>query len=124
LMGSTYILWLLRSFWGKQARSPWTVVLAVTLTVQIALGAMNVILLAPLWLQITHLFVAELFWVLLVLASADLLLAEQHSSVLYPQKEPSKGTWALGLKSTMRIGSWLMKIIQGQQEGTSTARQT
>ena len=47
--------------------------LGATLATQIALGAMNVILLAPIWLQITHLLVAEMFWILLVLASADLL---------------------------------------------------
>jgi len=43
--------------------------LLITLTGQIALGAMNVILLAPVWLQMTHLLVAEIFWILLVLAS-------------------------------------------------------
>jgi len=35
---------------------------------------MNVLFLAPVWLQITHLFVADVLWVLLVLASADLVL--------------------------------------------------
>jgi len=39
-------------------------------------------LLAPIWLQITHLLVAEMFWILLVLASADLLLAKQVLSQL------------------------------------------
>ena len=81
VMGSIYVLWLLRSFWGKQDHSQWTVVLAVGLMAQIALGAMNVILLAPIWLQMTHLLVAELCWILLVLASADLLCARQHSGV-------------------------------------------
>jgi hypothetical protein len=42
---------------------------------------MNVILLAPLWLQLTHLLVAEVFWILLVLASADHLFAHQRSGV-------------------------------------------
>jgi len=41
-------------------------VLGATLTTQMALGATNVILLAPIWLQITHLLVAEMFWILLV----------------------------------------------------------
>jgi len=40
---------------------------------------MNVLLLAPVWLQIVHLFVAELFWVLVVLASADLLFSPVDS---------------------------------------------
>jgi cytochrome c oxidase assembly protein subunit 15 len=56
--------------------------LGATLTTQIALGAMNVILLAPIWLQMTHLLVAELFWMLVVLASAELLLVKQQWSGL------------------------------------------
>lgn len=44
---------------------------------QIVLGLMNGILLAPVWLQMTHLLVAELFWMLVVLPSAELLLVEQ-----------------------------------------------
>lgn len=81
VMGSIYVLWVLRTFWGKQDHSRWTLVLAITLMAQIAVGAMNVILLAPVGLQMTHLFVADLFWIMLVLASADLLFAHQHSGV-------------------------------------------
>jgi cytochrome c oxidase assembly protein subunit 15 len=44
-----------------------------TLSAQFILGSLNVMLLAPVWLQITHLLVADLFWIFLVLASADLL---------------------------------------------------
>jgi cytochrome c oxidase assembly protein subunit 15 len=40
-----------------------------TLTVQLALGAVNVLLLAPVWLQLVHLVVADLGWVLLVLTA-------------------------------------------------------
>ena len=47
--------------------------LASVLIAQIGLGILNVVLLAPVWLQIVHLCVAELFWVLVVLASANLL---------------------------------------------------
>jgi cytochrome c oxidase assembly protein subunit 15 len=41
---------------------------------QVSLGILNVILLAPIWLQITHLFVADIFWIALVLASDEMLL--------------------------------------------------
>jgi heme A synthase len=50
------------------------VILAGVLIGQIGLGILNVLLLAPLWLQLIHLLVAELFWILVVLASANLLL--------------------------------------------------
>ena len=93
-MGSVYILWLLWKFWEKQVGSAWTLVLAITLTAQIALGAMNVILLAPIWLQMTHLLVAEVFWILLVLASAELLFGNQHFSALLVRERTSEVIWS------------------------------
>lgn len=81
MLGSIYVLWLLGNFWAKQDHSPWMLALAATLTIQSALGAMNVILLAPIWLQMTHLLFAELCWIVLVLASADLLFTRQNSRV-------------------------------------------
>jgi cytochrome c oxidase assembly protein subunit 15 len=80
VIGSMYVFWLLWSHWRQQDRSPWMFILGLTLTTQIALGAMNVILLAPLWLQMTHLLVAEMFWILLVLASTDLLFGPRRPS--------------------------------------------
>jgi heme a synthase len=74
--GSSYVLWLLWCFWRKQDYSPWMFGLTAALISQIALGAMNVFLLAPIWMQMMHLFVAEMVWILLVLASAELLLVE------------------------------------------------
>ena len=41
---------------------------------QASLGIANVLFLAPGWLQIAHLFVADVLWVLLVVVSADLVL--------------------------------------------------
>jgi cytochrome c oxidase assembly protein subunit 15 len=85
VIGSMYVFWLLWSHWRQQGHSPWMFVLAAALTTQIALGAMNVILLAPIWLQMTHLLVAEMFWILLVLASTDLLFgSSRHSTFPKP----------------------------------------
>ena len=83
VIGSIYVLWLLRTFWRKQERSPW---MPVALTAQITLGTMNVILLAPVWLQMAHLLVAEIFWILVVLASADQLFANHRSGVPLSKK--------------------------------------
>jgi heme A synthase len=49
-----------------------------TLLAQAALGILNVLLLAPVWLQLTHLMAAEIFWILLVMASADVLVKERQ----------------------------------------------
>ena len=42
--------------------------------VQASVGAINVLLLVPVWTQITHLFVADLLWLALVLLSTEMLL--------------------------------------------------
>ena len=49
---------------------------------QTALGAINVVLLAPVWLQMAHLVGAEMFGILLVLASTDLLFRPSRHSIL------------------------------------------
>lgn len=73
-IGAMYVVWIIL----KNSKTPGrprnqAIALAAVLMGQIALGILNVMLLAPVWLQIVHLCVAELFWVLVVLASADLL---------------------------------------------------
>ncbi len=44
---------------------------------QLALGAINVALLAPVWMQITHLLVADVLWVVFVLFAIDGLVVRQ-----------------------------------------------
>lgn len=73
-----YILWTAHKLSKKHENSRTLPYLSTTLIIQIALGVLNVLLLAPVWLQITHLFVAEVFWILLVLASSDVLLASKE----------------------------------------------
>ena len=61
------ILWMCwQTGFGRMAR----VVLAL-LCFQFVLGMADVLLLAPTWLQITHLFGADLFWIALVLLAID-----------------------------------------------------
>lgn len=70
-----YVLWMVRKLSRNREESPGTLpYLSTTLLAQIALGVSNVLLLAPVWLQIAHLFVAEVFWIMLVLASSSVLL--------------------------------------------------
>jgi heme A synthase len=47
--------------------------LAALFVAQVGLGIANVTLLAPVWLQLAHLLVADLFWIALVLVSAAAL---------------------------------------------------
>ena len=81
-IGAMYIVWLIqKSLRNRGPSSSQVVMLATVLIGQIALGALNVMLLVPVWLQIVHLLVAELFWVMVVLASATLLFSavDSHS---------------------------------------------
>jgi heme A synthase len=51
-------------------------ILGGLLAAQVTAGAMNLLLLAPVWLQITHLLLADLLWITLVLLCATALAAE------------------------------------------------
>jgi len=73
-MGAIYVVWLIQKNLRNRSHSfSQVVMLAGLLIGQIGLGILNVMLLAPVWLQIVHLLVAELFWVWVVLTSANLL---------------------------------------------------
>jgi heme a synthase len=69
IVGAAYIVWaawrvLNRSATGAAHRMAAYV---VTLTAfQLAVGAVNLSLLAPLWMQLSHLFVVDLLWIFLV----------------------------------------------------------
>lgn len=52
----------------------WVALLAA---LQLVIGAANVILLAPVWMQLVHLVVADLVWMLFVLFGASVLAEEQ-----------------------------------------------
>lgn len=74
-----FVLWMI----GKLSKSPREAsgtlpFLVTTLLAQAALGILNVLLLAPVWLQLTHLLVAEIFWILLVIVSADVVVKERQ----------------------------------------------
>jgi len=77
-----YVLWMVQRLSKNREESfgifPF---FTTTLLAQVALGVLNVFLLAPVWLQLTHLLVAEILWILLVLASANLL--ENRRSLIF-----------------------------------------
>jgi heme A synthase len=50
-----------------------TNILTALFIVQLGAGVLNLSLLAPVWLQLTHLLLADLFWITLVLTSASAL---------------------------------------------------
>jgi heme A synthase len=74
-IAACYVLWVIwRSSTGRDRFSRSAIALITLLFVQVGIGMTNVLFLTPVWLQIAHLFVADALWILLVLASADLVL--------------------------------------------------
>jgi cytochrome c oxidase assembly protein subunit 15 len=81
-VAACYVLWLIwKSSTGRNRLSRSAVALVILLFVQVGIGMTNVLLLAPVWVQIAHLFVADALWILLVLASADLVLEPAVTSL-------------------------------------------
>jgi heme a synthase len=75
IIAAEYILWLLaRTSRRRGPMSKHTISIVVLLSAQLTIGILNVLFLAPVGLQILHLFVGDVLWIVLVLASADLLL--------------------------------------------------
>lgn len=75
VVGAAYVIWLFaRCIWSS-SRVVRRLALALTLLVllQLCLGALNVFLLAPVWLQMMHLLVGDLVWVVLILVSDQTL---------------------------------------------------
>jgi heme A synthase len=73
-----YLLWLIRFIRAKRFASRasirrLTLALGAVFVIQLAAGMLNIILQVPVWMQITHLFLADLVWILLVLMSAEVL---------------------------------------------------
>jgi heme A synthase len=58
-------------------------ILSIVIVVQLAAGFVNVLLLAPVWMQIVHLLLADLVWISLVLLSASV------AAVPVPRFEPA-----------------------------------
>jgi heme a synthase len=74
-VAACYILWVIWKVSTRQNRfSQSAIALIVLLFVQVSVGMTNVLFLTPVWLQIAHLFIADVLWILLVFASVDLVL--------------------------------------------------
>jgi heme A synthase len=78
--------YLMAMVWGvhRARRAPLTGAFAWAFSglfaLQLVLGVLNVYLLAPAWLQLTHLFVADLVWVVLVLHAAAALAVNDSAA--------------------------------------------
>jgi cytochrome c oxidase assembly protein subunit 15 len=73
LLTGIFLLWLFAQTlpaFAPHAQRTLALAVLVLLVAQYILGTVNVLLLAPLWIQITHLLLADLLWIALVLLAA------------------------------------------------------
>jgi cytochrome c oxidase assembly protein subunit 15 len=81
LLAGAFVAWLVMKARRASSERLATVVLTL-LGVQFLLGILDVVLLAPVWMQILHLFGADLYWVALIALSARMLwspVSSDHS---------------------------------------------
>ena len=69
---------------GQLGATRWAFWLRILVFVQLAAGFINVWLLAPVWLQIVHLLLADLLWIALVLTAASSLAVDGDSRTFEP----------------------------------------
>ena len=63
----------------------WARIAQLLVATQIAAGFVNVILLAPLWMQVVHLFLADSVWIALLLVGANALAAPAAEETALPR---------------------------------------
>ena len=82
-LASIFLIWLLvraaqrRSHWDNRGLSALVLIL---LAAQYVLGVLDVVLLAPVWLQIAHLLGADVLWAALVVLTARLTIEPVEAS--------------------------------------------
>lgn len=79
-----FIAMLTGLFYPGRAEKRLVVGLITLFLVQLAAGLVNLVLLAPVWLQIVHLFLADLVWITYVLLSANLLAGAEEQAERLP----------------------------------------
>jgi cytochrome c oxidase assembly protein subunit 15 len=72
-VATIFVAWILAAALRKRLKAA-ALVVAGLLAIQFLLGVADVLLLAPVWMQILHLLGADLYWISLVLLSLSLLL--------------------------------------------------
>lgn len=83
VVAAVFVVWMLRRVWGQTGWAGQAGrVVAGLLTAQFVLGVADVVLLAPVWMQLLHLMGADLYWVALVALSAGTILDPKTARVL------------------------------------------
>jgi len=112
VLAGTYVIWVvLKNASLRMCPSRASMALIIFLFIEMGIGMLNVLLLAPVWLQIPHLLVADTIWISLVLASADLVL--EHPYARSGQVQRSDHTDRREIKKPGRSSSEQRKVRAG-----------
>lgn len=90
----TYLVaigWLIRQWRPDPVIKRLALALTALFITQLAVGSLNVVLLAPVWMQLVHLLLADLVWILLVLLTAATLSHEYVRNASQPFRKPLLG---------------------------------
>ena len=85
VVAAVFVFWLMSQARRTGAGRLAGVVLAL-LAFQFALGLADVLLLAPVWMQILHLLGADLYWIALVTLAAVVIWPRTNTTLLRPAK--------------------------------------
>ena len=83
MVSTLYLLWLANALHRPDASEPvraWSARLALIVVVQVVVGIVNIWMAAPTWLQLTHLAVADLLWIVAVMLTVNVLADTTASS--------------------------------------------
>lgn len=78
------IFWTTETFWETATRSWWVKANIGLLVIQILGGVINVLLAAPVWMQLVHLLLADLAWISLIILGIESLSTADDSPSAVP----------------------------------------
>jgi cytochrome c oxidase assembly protein subunit 15 len=84
LLAGFFLLWLVFGAVQKPRLRGFGMGVIALLGLQYTLGITDVLLLAPTWIQLTHLFVADILWVTVFLLATQLCIVEAPQSSITP----------------------------------------
>lgn len=70
--------------------------LYMLVSLQVGMGILNIVLKAPIWMQVTHLLIADSLWLLLIVLSANLMVTESATQEKQKSIQDSESIIATG----------------------------
>ena len=77
-VAGVFIVWLLVRAWSRPGDRDLAMWVGMLLALQFGLGIADVVLLAPVWMQVVHLLGAEVLWIALVVRAGRVCAVEKH----------------------------------------------